>query len=208
MTLFSTDKLDRALGVYLALSAVVNAGYYSMVYGAGASDLLWFCNVAMILAAVGFFTKNSRLLSAVLAAAISAQFFWIFADLAYLAGKGPAGRLHWLGGRNSFFSFLFDLNYHFSVIPLAALGVWKRGYHRRAYVTVVSIFLPLLVVTWYITQAKDNINCVFYPCDVGFTDDHAEIYGLKYFIVRCVSFAVCIGVIDLALRKIFPRASS
>ncbi|HLD69339.1 MAG TPA: hypothetical protein VJA17_01080 [Candidatus Omnitrophota bacterium] len=197
-------KFSRFIGAYLLFSAITSGAYYALNYSSGASELLWYCNVALLVLSAAFFINSSVLATAVLICAIPAQFFWIVGNLFYLAGGEPFGRFRWLLNEMSGLGIFFELNYHFAVFPASIYAVWKYGYHRHGFRAAVLIFISLLILSRLLTKPEHNINCMFYPCDVTYTEAVVERFGLRYTAWRCGYFAFFTCLIHLVLLKILP----
>ena len=200
----SQPKLYHFLGVYSLLSAIVSGSYYALSYTTGARELLWYCNIGLIIVAFALFFKSSLWVSAVFITALPAQFFWIYGDFLMFFGQETLGRFSWMT-QTSPLGMLFDFNYHFAVIPLSAYGVWKFGYHRQALWLAVAGSIVVPGLTRLLTEPIYNINCVYYPCDMEFQEAQMAGYGVTYFFTRCGFFILFSGIIHLICFKAFPK---
>jgi len=196
-------KLNVILGVYCFITAVVSGTYYAITYHTGSSDFFWFCNLAFLIVAVGFFWQKNLLLTTVLIMAIPLQFFWIYADLLHLFGIKTIGRIMWMKEASTM-SVLLSLHYHFIIIPLTAYGIWKYGYHRRGFTGAVIFYLFIGVTTVFLTDPVRNINCVFFPCDMDYRNPRIYDYGLWYMAWRLGYFMFISGVIHFVCLKLIP----
>ncbi|NTV30053.1 MAG: hypothetical protein HGA80_08250, partial [Candidatus Omnitrophica bacterium] len=91
-------------------------------------ELLWFCPVASLLAALAFFRRNALLLTICLVLAVPAQLPWVWDFLLSLFGLGM-GRTEELL-RCGPFIFWGSIVVHSAVVPLAAWGVFRLGFDR------------------------------------------------------------------------------
>jgi len=192
------------LGLYCLVTAVVSATYYALAYHSGISDFFWFCNLAFMIAAVGFFWEKNFLLSVVFITAIPTQFFWIVADILHLLGITTMGRLVWLESTTTA-GIGLHLNYHFAVLPLTLWGIWKFGYHRRSFWGATVFYFFIMITTYVFTDYRENINCIFFPCDMDYRDPRIYDYGWWRILWRPSYFIFFSGIIHLACLKLFPQ---
>lgn len=193
------------LGVYALLSALVSAVYYGVNYSSGFSELLWYCDLALIFLGIGLFRGDTKLLSLVLVTAVPFQFFWIWGDILYFLGVETLGRYRWLSEDFAGLGMWFDLNYHFSIIPIAFYGVRRYGYDRRAWKWACLFLLALFVTSRYLTRPGDNVNCAFFPCDEAYTEAAVVRHGLTYAVKRTLGFMLACGVLHAAFVGFFRK---
>ena len=178
----------------VALDISVNLGDWT--------ELFWFCPVAATVTAIAFFRKSSLLFTICLVLAIPAQLPWVFDFILYFF-NGGMGRTDWLA-RSGAFIFWGSAVVHSAVIPLAAWGVWRLGFHRGAlFPAMLSGFL-LLMVSFFFTPISRNVNCVFFSCD----DMGCGPNFLIYFLVGCLlRWALIVPVSFWILRWLFRNVS-
>ena len=182
--------------------------YYAVIFPAGIKEFLWYCNIALFVSAVGFWRQDSRLISAVLLTAVPSQFFWIIANIMNASGGPAMGRSQWLPQQIGYPGFIIEVLYHFTLIPVCAFGVWKYGYDRRAARWATLIFLPMLVLTRLAAKPwENNINCMFFPCDMKYSQELAEAFGTPYALRRIAGFMVICGVLHLIAIRLLPDAN-
>lgn len=195
----------RWAGTAIFLLAIISGTFYSLRFNAGPKELLWFCNIALIVLSIAAFFKVRILFGAVLIAAIPAQFFWIWGNGLLLFGARTFGRYNWISGHPFGWGHVFEMSYHFTIIPLALFGTWRYGYHRRSAWAALAIFLPMLLASLWLAQPIDNINCMYFSCDEPYSEIVLNRYGGFYPLYRILSFIAASCLADRVCRRIFPE---
>lgn len=134
-------------------------------------EVLWFCNAAAIGTAIAFLIHSRTLMSSVLIAATAAQAKWIYDFVLMVLFNESAGRtlLYMDSSEMGYLVPAISILLHFILIPLTFYGVYKMGFSLWGIVMCLSIWVfSLLPVSFFMTPADSNINCVFYPCDLSF----------------------------------------
>ncbi len=189
----STSYEHIILGFYAAASVAVNQ-YVNNRAGVPLATVLWYCDVAMMLVALGFFLRSARLMTVVLATAVPAQFLWII-DFVLTLGGGGFGRTEAIGTWGPGM-LLSSLHLHVVLIPLAAYGVYRYGLVARALPGIWIAIVTLLGLTAILAPPQYNINCVAFDCDAA---DPGSGYG-QHFIGMVLSWIVSMSVWFMVLR--------
>jgi hypothetical protein len=127
----------------------------------GPKNFLWFSDIALLTTAVALWLESS-LLASMMALAIALP------ELAWNADFLMTGR-HILGLSGYMFDsrkprWLRALSLFHVVLPVALVWMVHRlGYHRRAWVLQTVVALIVLPVTYWLTDAADNVNWVYGP---------------------------------------------
>jgi hypothetical protein len=163
----------NVLAVCLCLIYGVMAGAWCRRYNAG--HLLWFCDVALLLTAVGLLLRSRALVTAQLVAVCIFHLVWnVDFWLCLLFGYLPfdaTGYMFFhdlsLGEKGlSFFSHVF-------LVPAALYGVFALGAPKRAWLLQWAQTLVVFTLTYLLTRPEENINRVF-----GFEVFHLSLAGL------------------------------
>ena len=104
---------------------------YHLIKYESVSQLLWFCNIVLILLAFGLYFESSIVLTAVLLGALAAQLPWMLNFLIKLFFG------HYLFGVSSYMfgygfhsiRFYAELD-HLLILPLSMYGVYKLHFHK------------------------------------------------------------------------------
>ncbi|MCH8519122.1 MAG: hypothetical protein LAT82_00010 [Nanoarchaeota archaeon] len=170
------------LGILLLLFVLFkisyNIYYYNYFY-----TIFWFCNFAALLLSIGIIFKFKSLVGAVFLASLPAQFVWFLDFLLYIIFGLGFGRTSDLFNE-SLFEFLLSVTFHIIIIPISIYSVIVYGLSRKSFMYAVTLFIFILLpLTYFLTPLQNNINCVFFPCDMShaeFTD--SQILSGLYFI--------------------------
>ena len=154
------DRL-KFIGVFLLLIYVSLAVAWCRRYNAG--NLLWFCDVALLLTALGFLLRSAVLIAAQLSAIVVFHFawhldYWLFLLFGYSL-TGATGYMFYPGltlteKSLSFFSHAF-------VVPAAVYGVYTLGVPRKAWLLQWAQTAALFSMTYALTRPGENINWMF-----------------------------------------------
>ncbi len=193
-------KFDRFffLGLFVLGSVFANQ-YVNFVRWHNPTEILWFCDMTAVILGTGLILRNRIMITLALVMAIPAQARWILDFFLEAVGSG-AGRTAMLFSYG-LTVFWLSVNLHAIVIPISFYGVWKLGFARKALLPILIYGFILLTVSFLFTNPIENINCVFYSCDVV---DPGKGY-LKYFLVNTllfwemtflISFFICKKIAD------------
>ncbi len=132
-------------------------------------ELFWFCNIVSLIASFSLIFRNRLLLSSIFIASIPAQFLWIMDFFLQIFGFG-LGRTEWIL-HSDFLIFLISTLLHGLLIPFIFYFLYKKGFDKRSLFLSIFLFAILLLASTYIfTDINENKNCVFYPCDMKYSD--------------------------------------
>lgn len=164
------------LGLFLLLFVFFKIGYniyfYDYFY-----TIFWFCNFAALLLSIGILFRIKSLIGAVFLASFPAQFIWFLDFILYFIFGLGFGRTNDLFN-DSLFEFILSVTFHIIIIPISAYAVWVLGLSKNSFkVGVILFILILLPLTYIFTPLTNNINCVFYPCDLSYS----EFNNLSFF---------------------------
>ena len=162
-------------------------------------EIMWYCNIAALVMAVGLVLKSSKISSLILTLSIITQGLWIVDFFLQMSGSG-LGRTAEL--------FTYDIHIivvstilHGILIPTAFVATRKWGYDKSS-IWYGFIFITILLwSTYYITPIEENINCVFATCDT-----HEPISFIKdsylYWIASFVIFHQLVGEFITYINRI------
>jgi len=173
-------------------------------------EALWYCNVGAFFLGIGILTKNKFICTSVLATTIPTQFFWIFDFILEIFGLGLGRTSFMFEGMVQWNMFVFPILLHTLIIPLALIAVYLYGFSSRSIVMSLLFFgLLLLTFTYISTNPADNINCVFFPCDLNYYKNfayiasHSQYISTEYFIKFLAFWGSIISAIHLILYEFF-----
>jgi len=185
------------LGVKIAYSAFILLHIYLEITVFGARDLLWICDTAAVLTAIGLWMESSLLLSMQLVGTLVPMLLWS-ADLLCRLFTG-----HFLLGMCG---YLFDPHdplinraasmFHLWLPPLLVWTVWRLGYDRRAwvyqFVFLAGFFLFCRLVSLpppeHYFGEPVNINLVF----GGFSHPQTHVSAAMYLALLWLTSSICI----------------
>jgi len=177
-----------------------------VLHGSDWVEIYWYCNVAGFLLAFGLLFRFAPLVNAVLITAIPSQFLWIWDFFLNMFGHG-LGRTAELFSGTSLFIFVISITLHVLIIPISAYGSYKLGFSKSSFWYAWLIFVLILMsATFFLTDVDDNLNCVFYGCDLVYGTFFYPgkafsqlAYVLGYWSVLCV---VSYGVLGFLGKKL------
>lgn len=136
--------MKRALWVHaLCAAAIYGYGAYAHIARGEAPDLLWLCNVAPLVLALGCALGRARL--------IATSICWL--------GFGTPMWLIDLFGGGSW--MLASLTTHLGGLLVGLFAVRQLGWPRRSWLTAVAAHVGVLGLTRLLTPPKFNVNLVF-----------------------------------------------
>lgn len=198
-------KFDRFffLGLFVLGSVFANQ-YVNFVRWHNPAEILWFCDMTAVILGTGLILRNRIMITLALVMAIPAQFRWILDFFLEAVGMGS-------GRTAALFSyglsvFWLSVNLHAIMIPISFYGVWKLGFARNALLAILGYGFVLLTATYLFTDPEENINCVFYACDVAYSQGKYFQYFLFkvllfWELVFLVSFFACKIVADFFAKN-------
>ncbi len=131
---------------------------------------LWLSNLLPIFLSFGLIFKDRRYISAVFLSALIYEVPWNFDFF----GRVYANKVVFGGQADYMYSlyysnklhFFFNLN-HMWLLPISLIGVIKDGIYKNGYLLIGAWSIIINLVTWVLTPAESNINCVRMLCDFG-----------------------------------------
>lgn len=184
-------------GFFFFVLVCANLIISNLFEGRDYQEIFWFCNIMSFYLAYGFYFKKAAPVNATLALSVTAQGLWI-ADFfleAFSIGLGRTSLL--VSGSALYLTVLLSLLMHSLIIPMSIWGSFKLGFTDRALEWMISILLILLPATYLFTGHIANRNCVFYPCDMTYTQAllSGQYMTLSYF-VQTQFFWIIVDVIS------------
>lgn len=209
-------KILNVLAIVLLILVIGNFLVNLFFWQDSWTEIFWYCSVASILLSLGILLKNPSLNTIVLVTAIPAQSIWIVDFILNIFNLGGFGRTTWLFELPLAVT-AFSVILHFLVIPLALYAVAVHGFKKNVFVGTLITMTVILAGSYFFTSFEDNINCVFYSCDLAFENlegmpvSFPEIGSMTYFVflfIRWV-FWVLISYSGLLLlfQRVFKRIS-
>ncbi len=163
------DKILRFLAFALLGVVFLNFLLHVFFWKDGWKEIIWFCNISAIVLSMSILFKKNYLTTIVLTTIIPAQFLWILDFIITFLGLGSLGRTLWLF-QYPLFVVLPSIILHLFLIPISIYTSYILGFKKKNFFKGLFFFLILLLVSFYISPMEDNINCVFYPCDMSYED--------------------------------------
>lgn len=125
--------------------------------------LLWFCDITLLMTAIGLFLHSGMLVTAQLTAILLFHTgwnldFWLFLLCGYLP-IGSTGYMFYhdltlLEKSLSFFNHVF-------IVPLAFWGAYILGTPKRAWLVQCAQTFLIFLLTYFFTRPEENINWMF-----------------------------------------------
>ncbi len=208
------DNILKVSIFLLVILVISNSIIHLFYWDRDWTEILWYCNVAALLLAFGIIFKKSAFISVVLVTAIPAQSFWIidfFIKLLGFDGFGRTAQLFELPFTIAFISSVL----HLLLIPIAIYATLVYGFKKKSFLLGIILILFLILVPFFFTSFGDNINCVFYPCDLTYMDlegmpiTFPEIDSLEYIgfiLIRWFGwFILSYYSLRLLFQRVFKR---
>lgn len=149
------------LGCFLLVSYILIAVAWCRRYDA--RQLLWFCDVAVLMTALGLLFRSPLLVMAQLAAVVFYHSVWnIDFWLILILGYAPVGSTSYM-----FYSDLglleksLSLFTHVFIVPVALFGVYNLGAPNRAWLLQWVQTSIIFLLTYLFTIPEENINRMF-----------------------------------------------
>ena len=129
----------------------------------GVTHLLWFCDISLLLTAIGLFLRSSILVTAQLVAVLIFHIVWNIDFWCYLASgymlMGSTSymfysEISWMEKGLSFFTHLF-------IVPCTLYGVYIIGISRKAWLLQWAQTVLVFLLTYLLTRPEENINWLF-----------------------------------------------
>ncbi len=202
------EKLLNIIAVLLILFIIFNVSINFFYWSDGWTEILWYCDFAAILLSLGILFKKNYLISGVLITAIPAQFFWILDFAIKILGFGGFGRTTWMFSL-PILSILPSVIIHLALIPIAIYATILYGFNRKGYFVAVGILLFTMIMPFFFSAQDDNINCIFYSCDVNFENSATysflgiPSYSIQYIILIALRWVFFGTVTYFALLKMY-----
>lgn len=160
-------KILKILAIILLIIVSINVVYHAIELE-DFGEILWYCNISAFILCAGIFLKNSMLINTVLISGIVSQFSWILDFILTLIGEG-SGRTEWIF-EYGYFVLILSTLLHAFVIPLSFYGSIIYGYSTKSILPTIIFFGLMLFLTYFFTDISENRNCIFYPCDMSFSE--------------------------------------
>lgn len=184
------------LGLKLLYSGfmLVLVPYYWHSYGA--TNFLWFCDVALLVTWVGIWTESRLLISTQAVAIVAPQLLWCAAFISKMVfGASLTGLADYMFNPEIPL-FVRGLSLFHGWMPLLLLWLVKRvGYDRRALAVEVAIAWSVLIATYLIVPDPNglagNVNRVFGPDDKV---AQTMMHPIAWLATLCVVYPVLIYI--------------
>jgi len=189
------EKILNVIAVFLILFIIFNVSINFFYWEDGWTEILWYCDFAAILLSLGIIFRKNYLISGVLITAIPAQFLWILDFVMKIVGFDGFGRTAWMFALPTL-TILPSVIIHLVLIPISIYATFLYGFNKRGYLVGLGILLFAMIMPFFFSAQDDNINCVFYSCDLDF--EHSATY--HYLSIPSYSIQY---ILFIALRWVF-----
>ncbi len=141
---------------YTLLVCIIVAVYWRVL---GASNFLWFSDIALISLVVAVWLEN-RLIASIMAVSV------LFLELGWVVDFLSGGRLmsvaaYMFAEDEPWLIRLLSGAFHLLLPPLLLYLLLRLGYDRRAFLLQSIIAMIVLPLTFVLTGPEDNINWVY-----------------------------------------------
>lgn len=156
-------KLDQlsVLGCFLLITYILLAVAWCRRYNPG--QLLWFCDIAVLLTALGLLFRSPLLVTAQLTAVVLFHAVWNFDFWSTLVfGYVPIGSTSYM-----FYADIgllekgLSLLTHVFIVPIALFGVYILGAPKKAWLLQWGQTSLVFLLTYLFTVPEENINRMF-----------------------------------------------
>jgi len=206
-------KVLNVFAYFLLVLVVLNIFIHIYFWSDGWTEILWYCDLAVIFLVIGILKKNTSINSFVLASAIPLQFVWIIDFFINIFGFSGFGRtislFEW-----PILSVLPSVFIHLLLIPVAFYSVYLFGFNKKHFLIYMFLFLVVCIFGAFVFSSyEDNINCVFYSCDISYENAvlssnsfyFSFIYMLYVSVISIASVVLSHFVLIYLLRKVFKK---
>ncbi len=167
------QQLSRWITFALLSFFLVKSNLFYWIKGDSLAEIfLWYCNISLLILALGFWRRSPILIGAVFVTSIPAQSAWIFDFILNILGS------EYSLNRFSFFetyaqnpnffnglTLVLSIVAHAILIPLSGYGVWKVGLKIKSFLFFYYFYLSILLpISYWLGSPKDNINCMHILC--------------------------------------------
>lgn len=152
--------------------------------------IFWFCSLGFLIVLIGYFRKNSLILTSTLCLLFIIEVLWtisLFLNLTFIiAGVDAFTNV-------SKYVFAPDYPkvrlvitmYHFLILPTIAIGLYKiKKIHKHGWIGATFLLLMFLCLGYFFPDALDNMNCSYLvkgdPCYQVFGPFYHLGYPLGY----------------------------
>jgi hypothetical protein len=167
----SALRLDdlSALGCLLLIAYIMLAVSWCRRYNPG--HLLWFCDIAVLLTAIGLLLRSRMLLTAQLTGVIFYHALWnIDFWSALTLGYAPIGSTTYMFyAELGLFEKSLSLFTHVFIVPVAFFGALKLGVAKKAWLAQWAQTFLIFLCTYLFTAPEENINRLFGVDFLGLT---------------------------------------
>ena len=162
-----SDQTTKRLPIWmkLALTAFVAVLVPVYLHVYGASNFLWFCDVALALSLVAVWTEHSLPASMASVGILFMQTLWCADLMAAFFGVSFLGTSAYMfDDKIPMFTRLPSL-YHVWLPFLLLYMLTKLGYDRRAFWYMTTLSSAILLICYFLISPSLNVNYVFGPPD-------------------------------------------
>ena len=159
-----TSRIPMWLKLAYTAFMCVLVPYYLHAYGPG--NLLWFCDVALIVTLVALWTESRYLFSMQAVAIVFPQILWIVDFFWNMIFGGPIIGLATYMFDPEISLFVRGLSLFHGWMPILLLwAVWKTGYDRTAWKAQIGLCWGVLLAVFVLMPSPNtdagNVNKVF-----------------------------------------------
>jgi len=165
MTYWWTRKIKfdgiSVIAFFLFLSWILVSLAWCRRYNPG--YLLWFCDVALLMTAVGLFLRSGMLVTAQLVAILVFHIgwnldFWLYLFFGYL----PIGSTAYMFYHDlTLFEKSLSFFNHVFIVPAALSGIYVLGVSNKAWLVQWAQTFLIFLLTYLFTRPAENINWMF-----------------------------------------------
>ncbi len=179
---------------YTAIALIIFPVY---LYKYGASNFLWFSDIAFFVMVPAIWFKSRIIASMMAIGVLPIEIIWLVSLFTGGAFLGIANYMYdpalplWL----RFLSF-----YHFPMIAVIVYMIYRFGYDRCALVPQIICSLFIIFLTYNFSDKADNINMIYPPKDIApFISDRSYLFFMPFALIL-----LFIMPTHFILKKFFP----
>jgi hypothetical protein len=162
-------KLLNIIGYFLLCLVFVNKAMHIATWG-DFGEILWFCSYASIFLALGLIFNVPIIVTSVFLTALIAEIGWIIDYCLYLLNMG-AGRTAISFAESGWIIKTISVTLHALIIPISGYATFKFGFSKKSIIfSLIVMLYGMLSLTFVLTDAEENRNCMFYDCDMTYED--------------------------------------